>query len=563
MDADVIVVGAGLAGLVTAHELTRAGKRVIVLDQENRNNLGGQAFWSFGGLFLIDSPEQRRLGVRDSLELARSDWAGTAGFDRLSTDRTSPATAEDSQATRWADAYLDFAAGPKRAYLQQNGIDLTPIVGWAERGGGLADGHGNSVPRFHIAWGTGTGVVRPFAESLLAAENAGALRYLTRHRVTDLLVEGGAVTGVHGELLVEDTSPRAVASNRTVEGEFSFTAQAVVMATGGIGANHDLVRRYWPERLGTPPARMLTGVPAHVDGSGLELAERAGAAWVNRDRMWHYTEGIADHSPVWPGHGIRILPGPSPLWFDALGRRLPAPHHPGYDTLATLGHLRTGDLQPHEHSWFIVTRKMLHKEFALSGSEQNPDLTSGSRLEVLRQRLSGRGTGPVEAFRTRGADFLTADTLGELVPRMNALVGEDLLDVSGLRRQIEARDLQIGAAFSKDSQIQGIHNARRYLGDKLVRVSAPHRVLDPDNGPLTAVRLHILTRKSLGGLQTDLGSRVLDTRGDVLPGLWAVGEAAGFGGGGVHGYRSLEGTFLGGCLFTGLTAGRDLAASLT
>lgn len=591
MDADVIIIGAGLAGLVAAHELTDAGRRVIVVDQENRNSLGGQAFWSFGGLFLVDSPEQRRLGVRDSLELARADWAGTAGFDRLGSgsgsgsangrpgsgkggddagDASSSANAnddaggEDLWASRWADAYLDFAAGPKREYLRRHGIGLTPLVGWAERGGGLADGHGNSVPRFHIAWGTGTGVVGPFAESLLAAENHGSARYLTRHRVSELIVEGGAVVGVHGELLREDTSARAVATNRDVVGEFSLRAPAVIVATGGIGADHDLVRSLWPSRLGTPPGTMLSGIPAHVDGSGLRVAERAGAAWVNRDRMWHYTEGIANHSSVWPGHGIRILPGPSPLWFDALGRRLPAPHHPGYDTLATLAHLRsTPDLQEHDHSWFVLTQRMIEKEFALSGSEQNPDITSGDRLAVLRQRFTGRGApGPVATFQRRGEDFLAARSLEDLVPRMNALAGADLLEVGALRRQIEARDLQVDQPFSKDSQIQGIRNARRYVGDRLMRVSSPHRVLDPEAGPLIAVRLRVLTRKSLGGLQTDLSSRVLRPDGAVLPGLWAVGEAAGFGGGGVHGYRSLEGTFLGGCLFTGLTAGREVSGEL-
>ena len=554
MDADAIVVGAGLAGLVAAHELIAKGRRVILVDQENRNQLGGQAHWSFGGLFLVNTPEQRRLGVHDSVELARADWAGSASFDRED---------EDSWARRWAEGYVDFASGEKRAYLRENGIRLTPMVGWAERGGSLASGHGNSVPRFHIAWGTGTGVVRPFAESLLNAQNAGSASYRDRHRVSELIVENGAVVGVRGSLLVPESGPGGQASNREVIGEFELRAPAVVLASGGVGGNHALVRELWPARMGTPPATMLTGVPEYVDGSGLQLAERAGARWVNKDRMWHYTEGIANHSPVWPGHGIRVLPGPSPLWFDALGRRLEPPNLPGYDTLASLQHLRTDpQAAKHDHSWFILSTTMIKKEFALSGSEQNPDLTTGTRLSVLRSRVGSGVPGPVATFQERGEDFLSADTLEDLVAKMNALSGDELLDPAAIRAQIEARDAQISNGFSKDAQIQGIRNSRAYLGDRLTRTTALHRVLDPEHGPLVAVRLRVLTRKSLGGLQTDLDSRVLDVHGATIPGLWAAGEAAGFGGGGMHGYRALEGTFLGGCLFTGLRAGRSVAKHL-
>ena len=554
IDTDVVIVGAGLAGLVAAKEASEAGARVVVLDQENRSNLGGQAWWSFGGLFLVDSPQQRRLGVKDSVELAWSDWQATAGFEGE----------QDAWARRWARDYVEFAAGEKAAYLRAHGIRLTPMVGWAERGGSLADGHGNSVPRFHIAWGTGTGVVKPFAADLLEREAAGSTRYLTRHRVGQLLVEEGAVVGVTGTVLAPDAGARAQRSNREVVGEFEVRAGAVVLASGGVGGNHELVRSLWPSSLGTPPRTLLTGVPAHVDGSGLLAAEAAGAHWANRERMWHYTEGIANHSSVWPGHGIRILPGPSPLWFDALGRRLPAPNFPGYDTLATLRHLRSDpEASRHDHSWFLLTQRMINKEFALSGSEQNPDITEGTALTVLRSRVAGRGApGPVVAFQERGEDFLAATSLEELVPRMNALVGEELVDAATLRRQIEARDLQVANSFSKDAQVQGIHTSRAYLGDRLTRTTAPHRILDPAAGPLLAVRLRVLTRKSLGGIRTDEHSRALRADGSLLPGLWAAGEAAGFGGGGVHGFRSLEGTFLGGCLFSGLRAGRSAAAAV-
>ncbi|WP_030419217.1 FAD-binding dehydrogenase [Streptomyces sp. SCSIO 75703] len=553
MDADVIVVGAGLAGLVAAHELTSRGRKVVLVDQENAANLGGQAFWSFGGLFLVDSPEQRRLGVRDSFALAWSDWQGSAAFDRTED--------EDSWAVRWARAYVEFAAGEKRSWLAGHGITFLPTVGWAERGDLGAGGHGNSVPRFHIAWGTGTGVVEPFVRHAREAAREGLLTFRHRHRVDALVVEGGAVRGVRGTLLAADPSPRGVASGREAVGGFELRAQAVVVASGGIGADHDTVRRHWPARLGTPPAEMVTGVPAYVDGRMLGISETAGARLVNRDRMWHYTEGVRNWDPIWPGHGIRILPGPSPLWFDALGRRLPEPYLPGYDTLGTLRHLRTApDLAGHDHSWFILTRKIVEKEFALSGSEQNPDITAKDRAGVLRGRLLGKGApAPVEAFLRRGADFVTAPDLETLVDRMNGLTERPLLDPAPIRRQIEARDLQMANPYAKDAQVQGIHNARRYLGDRLGRVASPHRVLDPEAGPLVGVKLHVLTRKTLGGIQTDLDSRALGADGTPVEGLYAAGEAAGFGGGGVHGYNALEGTFLGGCLFSGRAAGRAAA----
>lgn len=555
MDADVIIVGGGLAGLVAANELVQAGKRVALVDQENPANLGGQAFWSFGGLFLVNSPEQRKLGVRDSVDLAWRDWRGSAGWDRLAGP-----LAEDEWAVQWARAYVEFAAGEKRSWLKQHGIGLTPMVGWAERGGGQAFGHGNSVPRFHVAWGTGTGVSEPFADRARAAAKDGRLTFHHRRRVDQLLVEGGRVTGVAGAILAADAAPRGAASNRNVVGDFTLRAQAVVLASGGIGGDHDKVRRFWPERLGSPPKAMITGVPAYVDGRMLDIAGEAGGRLVNRDRMWHYVEGVQNWDPIWPRHAIRILPGPSPLWLDALGRRLPSPALPGHDTMATLKHLRTTpDLAEHDHSWFIVSQKIIEKEFALSGSEQNLDITERKLLKVLMSRL-GRGAPPaVDAFKHKGADFVFADDLEILVAKMNGLTERPLLNPALVRRQVEDRDAQMANPYTKDFQAMSIHNSRRYLGDRLARTAAPHRLLDPKAGPLIGVRLHVLTRKSLGGLQTELSSQVLRADGTPFEGLYAAGEAAGFGGGGLHGYNALEGTFLGGCIFSGRAAGRALA----
>ena len=547
-DADVIIVGAGLAGLVAAAEVADAGKRAIILDQEGEQSLGGQAFWSFGGLFLVNSPEQRRLRIRDSYELAMQDWMGTAGFDRP----------EDHWPRKWAEAYVAFAAGEKHSWLHAQGVRFFPVVGWAERGGYGAIGHGNSVPRFHVTWGTGPGVLEPFVRRVRKAASRGLITFKFRHRVSELSVTGGAVTGVRGEILESSGAKRGAASSRMVAGAFALNAQAVIVTSGGIGANHDLVRQNWPERLGTPPQHMLSGVPEHVDGRMLGITAAAGGRIINPDRMWHYTEGIANWSPIWARHGIRILPGPSSLWLDARGQRLPVPLFPGFDTLGTLRHIRqTG----HDYTWFVLTQKIIEKEFALSGSEQNPDLTGKSWPKVLSRVLPG-APGPVEAFKRHGADFVVRRTLADLVAGMNTLTGEALIDGAALEREIVARDREIDHPFTKDLQITALRGARNYLGDKLIRVAKPHKLLDPKAGPLIAVRLHTLTRKTLGGLETDLSGRVLGADGQPVGGLYAAGEVAGFGGGGMHGYRSLEGTFLGGCIFSGRTAGRAAAEAL-
>ena len=557
MDADVVVVGAGLAGLVAACELADAGRSVVLLDQESEANLGGQAWWSLGGLFLVDTPEQRRMGVSDSLDLAWQDWQGTAGWDRLTASDGSPGP--DHWGREWARSYVEWAAGEKRSWLRAQGVSFFPVVGWAERGDGTSGGHGNSVPRFHIPWGTGTGVVAPFEHRIRAHIAGGRVFLRTRHRVDALVTRGGAVTGVRGAVLADDHSPRGVASNRDVTGDFEYGAQAVVVTSGGIGGDHDLVRANWPERLGEPPRDMLTGVPAHVDGRMLAITEAAGGAVVNRDRMWHYVEGVRNWDPVWPGHGIRILPGPSSLWFDARGDRLPSPYLPGFDTFGTLDHLRhTG----FDHSWFVLNRSLAGKEFALSGSEQNLDLTERRYRDVLRRPVT-KVQPSVQAFLDHGEDWLTADTLGELVAKMNALEPDTPVDAAHLERQVVERDRQVDNPFTKDAQVAAIRVARRYRGDRLTkRAFPPHRILDPRHGPLVAVRLRVLSRKTLGGLHTDLAGRVLDAAGVPVPGLYAAGEVSGFGGGGVHGYRALEGTFVGGCLFTGREAGRALAAAL-
>ena len=549
LDADLIIVGAGLAGLVAAAEAADAGRTVLLLDQEGEQNLGGQAFWSFGGPLLVDSPEQRRLGIRDSRELALRDWMATAGFDRP----------EDDWPRRWAEAYVDFAAGEKRAWLHAHGMRWFPAVGWAERGAAGASASGNSVPRFHVTWGTGPGVLEPFARRVQAHRQAGRVQLRFRHRVRGLAVTDGVVHGVHGDVLEPSDVARAESSSRRVVGDFALSAAAVIVTSGGMGGDHELVRRHWPvDRLGPAPAFMLSGVPEHVDGRMQQVVHEAGGRFINADRMWHYPEGIRNWSSIWPRHGIRILPGPSSLWLDPDGRRLPFPNIPGADTLGTLQHIT---VHGYPYTWFLLNRAIIKLEFALSGSEQNPDLT-GRNIRLTLRRIGKAVQAPVQAFMDQGADFVVRPTLRELVAGMNALVGDERADYATVERQVQDRDAETRNVAGKDPQLAIVRDARRILSERLVRVATPAPILDPADGPLIAVRLKVLTCKSLGGLETDLQGRVLRADGAPLPGLYAAGEVAGFGGGGVHGYRALEGTFLGGCLFSGRVAARAAATAV-
>ncbi|KUI61710.1 hypothetical protein VP1G_08900 [Cytospora mali] len=553
----VIIVGAGLAGLVAALELSRNDVPVVIIDQENAGNLGGQAFWSLGGIFCVDSTEQRRMGIKDSRALAMRDWFNSARFDREK---------EDYWPRKWAEAFVNFATDDMEKYLKARGMGFLFNVGWAERGDGSAGGHGNSVPRFHVTWGTGPEVVRVFAEPVQAKEKEGIVKFKFRHMVDELIIDEatGRAVGVKGRVLEPDDSARGVKTNRDVSGEFELYGSSVLISSGGIGGNVEAVKAFWPkDRLGPKvPEHFVIGVPAHVDGRMISITEKAGASVINKDRMWHYTEGLANWNPIWPGHGIRVLPAPSSLWLDATGKRLPPFLFPGSDTLATLKYIcSTG----YDYTWFILTQSIIAREFALSGSEQNPDVTGKSWWQILTRVFGKKGTIPVQNFQKHGADFVVKDNLQDLVAGMNELAkerGGPPLDYDNIKDVVETRDSQFDNSYSKDAQAMLIHNARNYWPDSKSRVAPPHRLLDPKHGPLIAVRMNLLTRKTLGGLETDLDSNVIRPDGQPFPGLYAAGEAAGFGGGGVHGYNSLEGTFLGGCIFSGRAAGLAMAKEL-
>ncbi|MCD8809205.1 FAD-binding dehydrogenase [Mammaliicoccus sciuri] len=546
MQKNIYIIGSGLSGLVAATELLKKGYTITMLDQEPRQAIGGQAYWSFGGLFLVNSKIQRRLGVKDSYELALNDWFGTAQFDRLET--------EDFWSKKWAEAYVHFATYEKEAYLKSVGIKLTPMLGWAERGGSLANGHGNSVPRFHITWGTGPGLINPFVDYVLKKEKEGKFRFLTRHQVTNIDIHNNQIKGISGNILEQSDVNRGEPSSRKIIDTFMYDVDNLVISTGGIGANQDMIKKNWPKRLGTPPNYMIQGVPDSTDGKMIELSESLGVNIVNKDRMWHYTEGIHNHSPIWTKHGIRIIPGPSSIWLDAIGNRMSAPDFPGFDTLHSLETItKTG----YDYSWFVLSEDMIKKEFALSGSEQNPDITNKDVKLLIKERLKSNVTGPVKAFLEKGDDFVTADNLESLVAKMNQLTNEDLLDYQHIKAQIKSRDLQINNKFTKDPQVAFIHNARKFLGDKFIRTAKPHKLLS--NNKLIAVKLHLISRKTLGGIQTNLDGQAFNQENRLIEGLYAAGEASGFGGGGVHGYRSLEGTFLGGCIFSGIRVAHGIS----
>lgn len=539
-DDPVLIVGGGLAGLVAAFELSRRRVKTIIIDQESSANLGGQAFWSLGGIFCVDSSAQRRWGIRDSRELAKADWMNSARFDR---DR------EDQWPRRWAEAFVDFATDRMESYVKARGMSFIQ-VGWAERGDGRAGGHGNSLPRFHLTWGTGPEVVRGFAEPVKRAADEGIVEFKFRHRVDEIIKDAaGRAIGVRGAVLEpSDGLARGLASSRKVVGEFEIIGKAVLVSSGGIGGDVEKVKKAWPvDRLGPKvPENFVVGVPAYVDGRMIDIAEGAGANVVNADRMWHYTEGLANWNPIWPNHGIRVLPGPSSLWLDATGKRLPAPLFPGCDTLGTLKYIcSTG----YDYTWFILDHSIIAREFALSGSEQNPDVTNKSYLGLLQRIFSSSGTVPVQNFTKHGRDFVVRDSLEDLVGGMNELAATakgPALKYDEIKKLIDDLNLQLRNPYTKDAQVMLVHNAKNYTPDRWSRVAKTHELGDPNHGPMIAVRMNLLTRKTLGGIETDLNSNVIMENGDRFPGLYAAGEAAGFGGGGVHGYSSLEGTFLGG-----------------
>ncbi|MCA9530916.1 MAG: FAD-binding dehydrogenase [Myxococcales bacterium] len=528
-ESDVLIIGGGLTGITAALELLDAGKRVTLLDRATEDRFGGLAKRSFGGLFFVDSPEQQGSGIADSVELAWSDWRRYGELDEA-----------DVWPYRWAEAYVHRCLPDVRGWMVERGVSFFRAVNWTERGYYVP---GNTVPRFHITWGTGVGVVDPLIERLHGHPNRGRLTLRFGHKVEDLDREGGAVVGAHGT---------------TTSGEpFEARAEATLIASGGIAGNHDKVREVWPrDELGEPPEPMLNGSILEADGLLIDRAAALGASVTHLPRMWNYAAGVRHMRPKFDNHGLSLVPGKSALWMDYRGRRFTDPPLVGsYDTLFLVDRICR---QEKKYSWQVLNWKIACKELAVSGAEFNPDVRD-KKLVAFAARLLLGNERLVKDFAEGCPDFVTAQTVRELAAKMNAVAGSNDVDAAGLERDIAEYDANVARPkkLQNDDQLRRIAHVRQYLGDRL-RTCHNARIVDDKAMPLIAIRTQILTRKSLGGIAADLEGRALDATGEPIAGLFAAGEASGFGGGGMHGKRALEGTFLGGCVFSARMAARGI-----
>ncbi|MBK1688426.1 FAD-binding protein [Rubrivivax gelatinosus] len=522
-----LVVGAGPAGLATTLGLLDAGHAVTLLDRAAAP--GGLGLHAFGGMALCGTPLQRRSGIPDSPAVALADWLSFADFGP-----------EDEWPRRWAEHYVERCVPEVYEALRARGLRFIPAVQWVERGWTTP---GNSLPRYHVLWGTARQLVQTQLAALRDHRHAARLDWRLYHRVDDFELTDGRVAGVRG---VDENTGR----------EFSLTADAVIVAAGGLTGDLARVRSLWS--AGPAPAELLNGSHPHADGRLHDAAARHGARLTHLDRMWHYAAGVAHPNPQFDGHGLSLIPTRSALWLGPDGRRIgPEPFVTGYDTAAMVERVAR---EAWPWTWQLLNRRIADKELAASGAEHNPQIRERRVLGFARQLLRGQPE-LVDELLARCPDVVQGATLGELAQRMNALAGDERLDAATLHAQIAPYDAQIarGPALHDDDQLRRIEHLRRWRGDR-VRTCRYQRILDPAAGPLIAIRCRLLTRKSMGGLQTDLSSRVLDTKGTPIAGLYAVGEAAGFGGGNASGRKSLEGTFLPGCLLTANAAVCHLGA---
>ena len=538
--SDVIIIGGGLAGICAALELIERDLSVTLFDRDLAENFGGLAKESFGGIFFVGSPEQRRAKMHDTPELALADWHSFAEFHD-----------SDVWPRRWAEAYVHRSLGDIREWLHARGIRFLPIAHWIERG---ERKQGNSVPRFHVVWGTGHELALQLIRKLDAHPRRARLQLHFGHRVESLVTASGRVTGCRG--VIEDGR---VAATAEMDGAaFEAAAGAVIVAAGGINGNLDRVRANWHRDWNTPPPTLLNGSHKFADGLMHDAVAAAGGKLTNLDRMWNYAAGIHHWRPRKPNHGLSLVPPRSALWLNFRGQRMMPPLVTGFDTRDLVARVCNEERQ---YSWQLLNRKIAQKELAISGAEFNPSVREKRKLAFLRDMLFGNFWLYDEVV-ANSKDVVVAGTLPELVAKMNALQGDTAVDLATLEKDIRDYDGRIErGAIDGDLQLERIRDVRAYRGDK-IRTCNLQRILEPKAGPLMAIREFIISRKSLGGIQTDLSSRVLDAAGAPIPGLYAAGEAAGFGGGGINGLRGLEGTFLGGCILSGRIAGRAIGGEL-
>jgi predicted oxidoreductase len=525
--SDIVIIGGGLAGIAAAIELLDRDKKVIILERDSQEKFGGLAKESFGGIHMVNTPHQKRMGIKDSPELALADWHSVAQFGEA-----------DAWPKKWAEVYVNRSLELIWDWLTKLGVTFLPVVNWPERGMFLP---GNTVPRWHIAWGTGYGIVEAVLNHLESHPKRGNLQVYFDHQVNRLLTSGGKITGCAGDL---------------EGGEESFTAEAgaTVIASGGIcGGDLSKVRKNWYKPWGEPPETLLNGSHRFADGKLLDIVVGLGGKVTHLDKQWHYAAGIHHPNPDKKDRGLSLVPPRSALWMNAEGGRIGPMPLVGYtDTRYLVEQICR---QPGQYSWQVMNWKIAIKELSVSGCDYMEAFRHKKKLMLLSNLLFGNKK-LVNRLIEESGDIVTADGIDELVEKMNSLDNPYKVDGERMARDIKAYDDQIerGEKYFTDDQLRRIMVTRKYRGDRL-RTCKYQKILDPKALPLIAVREFILSRKSLGGIQTDLQCRVLDTKGRPMENLYAVGEAAGFGGGGIHGSGALEGGFLGSCIITGRIAG--------
>ncbi len=533
---DILIIGGGLAGITAAMELLASGKRVTIVDRDSEANFGGLAKWAFGGMFFVNTKHQRKRGIRDSTELAMKDWFSFAEFEE-----------DEVWGKKWAEQYIHMSTPHAYEWLKAKGLGFFPVINWVERG---LFQPGNSVPRFHMVWGTGWELTYKLIGQLKAHPQAQKLNLLFGHRVDEIISENQLIKGVRGKLEA-DGKP------------FEIAAEVLVVATGGINGSIERVKKNWDTKsFGTPPETILNGAHPFAIGDLHDACEAINGHVVNLEKQWNYAAGIRHHTPRKKDHGLSLVPCKSALWLNYEGKRMgPVPLITAYDTRYLVERICQ---EPVKYSWQLLNRKIAYKEFAISGSESNPLFRDKKFLPFIYQTLVTGNQKLVSDVIDRCEDVVVAYSMEELVERMNELTGEGHVKLENMQEAVGLYDAEIdrGPQFFNDEQLKRIAHAREYSGDR-TRTCKFQKINDPKAMPLIAIREFILSRKSLGGIQTDLDCRVLTRpdasgRQEAIEGLYAIGEAAGFGGGGMHGRRSLEGTFLGGCVITGRVAARAI-----
>lgn len=532
--SDVIIIGGGLAGIAAAIELLGLDKKVIILERDKKEKFGGLAKESFGGIMMVGTPHQKKMGIKDSPELALSDWHSYAKFEE-----------EDIWPKKWAEVYVNRSIELIWEWLTKRGISFLPVVNWPERG---LFHPGNSVPRWHIAWGTGFGIIESLTNHLESHPRRSNLQVFFNHQVNRLVETNNRISGCSG--ILEGSGE-----------EFSAEADAVIVASGGIcGGDLSKVGENWYKPWGNPPKKILNGSHRYADGKMLDVVKGIGGKITHLDKQWHYAAGIHHPDPDKQDHGLSLVPPRSALWMNASGKRIgPVPLMGYTDTRYVVEQICK---QPGQYSWQILNWRIAIKELGVSGCEYMTAFRYKKKLRLLKDILFGNKE-LVNRLIGESKDIVTAHSIKELVKKMNAMDNEYKVDEKILTAEIKAYDDQIdrGEKFFTDDQLRRIVITRKYRGDR-IRTCKYRKIADPKAMPLIAIREFILSRKSLGGIQTNLDCQVMNSKGKAIDNLYAVGEAAGFGGGGSHGKGSLEGTFLGGCILTGRIAGQYISKEI-